>query len=221
MVRSEYHGFYVEDAVRYGLKSAILLRSILLWIRFNRSDGRNFHDGRTWTYNTEKTLRGMFPYMSGRTITRALDSLVKKGVLVKGRFNKHKYDRTTWYALKNEGDFIESDRPFVKMTKAIEQNDETIPSSTTSRTKQHTVSNDTDRINNLYYLFFELRNRHLNRAEDPPAPSDRVRRRMSELHDLEGLIHGYFDERVYGESDANIWHFLSHGAQELLMKRMV
>jgi hypothetical protein len=105
------------------------------------------------------------------------------------------------------------------MTKAIEQNDETIPSSTTSRTKQHTVSNDTDRIDNLYYLFFELRNRHLNRAEDPPAPSDRVRRRMSELHDLEGLIHGYFDERVYGESDANIWHFLSYGAQELLMKR--
>ena len=51
----------------------------------------------------------IFPYYSEAQIKRIINSLVKKGVIIKECFNRHLYDRTTWYAFKDEEHFISYD----------------------------------------------------------------------------------------------------------------
>ena len=45
-------------------------------------------------------------------ITRAIDSLYRQNLILKGNYNRHKYDKTTWYALKDEDGLLEMTKPF-------------------------------------------------------------------------------------------------------------
>ena len=101
----DYH-FNVEIAKEHGVESAIIIQNFIFWICKNKANGNNQYDGRTWTYNSIKALETLFPFWTGRQIRRILDNLVKKGVLVKGNYNKMAYDRTTWYAFASEAIYI-------------------------------------------------------------------------------------------------------------------
>ena len=57
---TEYH-FNAGLARRYGVNGAIFLHAMAFWIRKNKSSGRNFHNGRTWTYNTLEAHRVVRP----------------------------------------------------------------------------------------------------------------------------------------------------------------
>ena len=94
--------FDVDLAKRYGLEEAVMLRNFIFWIRHNRANRKNQHDGRTWTYNTIEAFRELFPFWSVKQIRRILDSLLGQQVLVKGNHNARAYDRTCWYALADE-----------------------------------------------------------------------------------------------------------------------
>src|SRR6478672_7755199 len=93
------HHFKVRDAKRYGITEAILLYNLRFWIAKNKGNGKHFHNGRTWTYNSCKAFGELFSYLSESQIKRALASLVKQEAILKGNFNKMPYDRTNWYAL--------------------------------------------------------------------------------------------------------------------------
>ena len=57
--------------------------------------------GRLWTYQSIRDLQEKhFPFWSVATIYRAIQSLVKKGLIVTGNFNSKKYDRTVWYSIE-------------------------------------------------------------------------------------------------------------------------
>jgi hypothetical protein len=104
-IRENYeHHFKVRDAKRYGIKEAILLYNLKFWIAKNKASGKHFYKGRTWTYNSYKAFSELFPYLSESQIKRALASLVKQGAILKGNFNKMRYDRTNWYALSDESE---------------------------------------------------------------------------------------------------------------------
>lgn len=94
--------FDVDHAKRYGLEEAVMLHNLIFWIRHNRANRKNQHDGRTWTYNTLEAFAELFPFWSVRQIRRILDSLLEQRVLVKGNHNARAYDRTCWYALADE-----------------------------------------------------------------------------------------------------------------------
>ena len=96
-----YH-FKVEDAISYGVNAAIILTNIQYWILKNKDNDRNYHDGHYWTYNSTSTFAQLFPFFTKKQIRTALNKLVKAGVLITGNYNKTPYDRTTWYALKDE-----------------------------------------------------------------------------------------------------------------------
>src|ERR1700731_2932470 len=100
------HSFSVELATKYGPECAILINHFQFWIEQNRATGKNFHDGRTWMYQTQKEISAIYPYWSEKTIFRIIQKLVEFGVIVKGNYNKSSYDRTAWYAFKNEGEFL-------------------------------------------------------------------------------------------------------------------
>lgn len=100
------HHFDVDLAVRYGMAEAVLLNHLEYWIEHNRANQKNFFEGRYWTFNSNKALREIFPYLSEKKIRNALKHLQEEGLILTGNFNKLAYDRTLWYALTEKGKSI-------------------------------------------------------------------------------------------------------------------
>ena len=148
-------------AVEIGLNESIVLLQIEYWI----SVSQHFIDGQRWTYQSVREMqKKVFPFWSIATINRTVQSLLQKGYLIEGNFNKAKYDKTRWFALNFEklselksiaiqydtGVFQNETRSTQNETRSTQnetrstQNETTIP--------ENTTENTTD-INNI--LFFE------------------------------------------------------------------
>lgn len=95
---TEYH-FNAELAQHHGVNGAIFLHAMAFWIAKNQANGRHFHEGRTWTYNTLEALAKLFPFWTRRQVERIVAKLKEDGVLLTGNFSQDKTDRTVWYAL--------------------------------------------------------------------------------------------------------------------------
>lgn len=91
------HQFNIFIAQKYGVDEAIMVHNIYYWVFKNEANNKNYHDGHYWTYNTLNALTQLFPYWTRRQIERILINAEQKGILMKGNFNKHGYDRTGWY----------------------------------------------------------------------------------------------------------------------------
>lgn len=101
------HHFRIEDAQKYNIEKAILLHNLRFWLERNRANETNkfkYTDGKEyyWTYNSSTAFAKLFPYMKEKSISRWLRELEDDGVLVSGRFNKVKYDKTKWYTIRGE-----------------------------------------------------------------------------------------------------------------------
>lgn len=106
--------FDIDIAALYGVDESIMIFNLQFWIRKNEANGKHFHDGRFWTYNSIEAFTKLFPFWTARQIRRVLKSLEEKGVIVTGNYNTSAYDRTTWYAFadsflqKGQNHFTES-----------------------------------------------------------------------------------------------------------------
>ena len=104
---------YRMHAINFGYMEAVLLFHFMFWIDFNRKKKQHFHDDKYWTYSSISTLhKSYFPFFSEGQIRRAIDSLFKQNIIIKGNYNKLKYDKTTWYALTDEDGLAELAIPF-------------------------------------------------------------------------------------------------------------
>ena len=93
-----------EDVAKVvGVEAAVVLDKFAWWIRKNEANGKNFHEGRYWTYNSTKAMEDLFPFFNRWKIERILKKLIKDGYLLTGNFNKMAFDRTLWYALSDKG----------------------------------------------------------------------------------------------------------------------
>ena len=117
MAQSKMHFFDKQLAKKYGVDEAIMLNHLIYWIATNNMNGKNRHDKRTWTYNPINAFIQYMPYWSEAQIRRVLNSLEKQEVIISGNFNKHKYDRTKWYALNDEEYFMKKHNPVDRMNK--------------------------------------------------------------------------------------------------------
>ena len=102
--------FDEEIAKEVGVNAAIILDKFAWWIRQNEANGRNFRDGRYWTYNSAKALTSMFPFFNAKQIGRILKKLINDGYLMTGSYNKIAFDRTLWYALTEKGERLMKDK---------------------------------------------------------------------------------------------------------------
>jgi hypothetical protein len=100
------HHFNTDHAVKYGIEEAIVINNLVFWITKNKANRKHYLNDRTWTYNTYKAFSEIFPYWNEHKIKRILDSLVNKGVILRENYNKSGYDRTCWYAFKDEISFL-------------------------------------------------------------------------------------------------------------------
>lgn len=96
--RMEIIVFKSEIAKKYGVDEAIMIGNLAHWIEKNEANGRNFYDGRYWTYNSIDAFTKLFPFWTPRQIRRILKSLEDQNVIITGNYNQSTYDRTTWYA---------------------------------------------------------------------------------------------------------------------------
>lgn len=98
------HHFNIYVANIVGINAAIIFKNISHWCEKNKANKENLIEGEYWTYNSIKAFTELFPYMSAKQITSALNKLKETGFIDIGEFNKNPYDRTKWYCdltLKN------------------------------------------------------------------------------------------------------------------------
>ena len=92
------HSFNVEIAQKYGIEKAVLLENFYFWIKKNKANKRNLHEGKVYTYNTAEAFAELFPYIKERKIAQILREMENEdGLLISGQF--HNYDRTKSYTL--------------------------------------------------------------------------------------------------------------------------
>ena len=82
-----------------GLKEAIVVQQIHYWIVQNEKAGRNFRDGRYWTYNSYPKWTEEFGLWCERTVKSIFSALEKSGILMSGNYNKSGMDQTKWYTI--------------------------------------------------------------------------------------------------------------------------
>ena len=93
---------YAHVAARYGFEEAVFLHSIVYWYKANRANGRNFRDGRWWTYNSIKAFEEIFPWWTGKQIRRIANSCREQGAIIAGEYNQDRRDRSLWYTPGDE-----------------------------------------------------------------------------------------------------------------------
>jgi len=117
------HSFNVELAKEVGILAATIFNNFGFWVENNRANGRNFHDGKFWTFNTVKAFEEQFPYATNAQITKALKKLRDSGYVETGNYNEHGWDRTLWYTLSTKGEALFYDgKAFCPQADAILQN---------------------------------------------------------------------------------------------------
>ena len=70
----ERHFFDPVLASRIGVIEAVLVQHFIFWISLNKRKGINFHDGRTWTYQSLDDIAAHFPYLSRDQVKRIIES---------------------------------------------------------------------------------------------------------------------------------------------------
>lgn len=100
------HHFNVYLASEIGVEEAIFIHNLYFWIKKNEANNKHFYDGYYWTYNSAKAFSELFPYWTPKQIIRIIKSCIEKGYVIKGEYNKSKYDRTSWYAITEKVETI-------------------------------------------------------------------------------------------------------------------
>lgn len=117
-----HHSFDVDLAKEFkNTDLAILTHHFQFWIRHNAALNKNTHDGKTWTFMTIKDIAATFPYWSYKQVERYIIKLVELKVLIKGNYNNSPYDRTVWYAFKDEEKFSISRNREIEITESGNQ----------------------------------------------------------------------------------------------------
>ena len=93
------HQFCPAVAKEFGVNVAIFLQNLAFWTQTNLANEKHIYDGHCWTYNSVEAFTEIFPYFTRKQIRTILDNALKNNLIIKGNYNKVKYDHTGWYAL--------------------------------------------------------------------------------------------------------------------------
>jgi DNA-binding PadR family transcriptional regulator len=118
-------------ATNHGVNEAIFLNNLAFWIRTNWAKNKNFHDGRTWSYNSYAGFIKYFPFWTEKQIRTIVNSCEKQGLLCSSNYNTAKYDRTKWYSLTDKGLKLFPD--LICPNGQMEETDQAVPSAQMGR----------------------------------------------------------------------------------------
>ena len=118
-----YHQFNTKIAKQYGLEESILLENIYFWVKKNKCNNQNYHNGKYWTYNSIKAFSALFPYMSESKIYRTLKNLEENGLIEISDFNENRYKRPSWYTLTEKALKLYNDKDLFQNETSTFQNE--------------------------------------------------------------------------------------------------
>lgn len=95
--------FNAKIAIDFNPLLSIFVQELAQWTFYNLANKKNLYDGYCWSYNTLEAFQVIFPWWNRRQLETIINNAVKEGLILKGNYNKHKYDRTCWYALSWKG----------------------------------------------------------------------------------------------------------------------
>lgn len=104
-------------ANKYGLYEAVILQNFFFWISLNMKNNKYLKDGKFWTYASLKSLTQKYNFITENKIRSSIGKLIKLGIIIKGNYNTNRYNRTTWYAFKDEKVFNEIKNLFMEEIK--------------------------------------------------------------------------------------------------------
>lgn len=109
------YSFDTEIAEKYGDRAAYFIGYLQYNIVSNRANKRNFHEGRTWSYNSMAALTKIYTWLSKRQIRTIIDNLVENNVIVKcnarvGLKVSGINPKTNAYAFVNEEEWLGAEK---------------------------------------------------------------------------------------------------------------
>lgn len=92
-------GFFVnvELATNIGMNEAALLQQIHYWCCISADHDSNFKDGHYWVYKTYEEWAKELLWKSPTTAKEAIKELLRRGLIITGRYSYGNKNRTTWY----------------------------------------------------------------------------------------------------------------------------
>ena len=120
------HYFDSDIALKYGISAALIFQNLTFWIKNNEEKGTNYHEGKYWTYNPRKQYYLLFPYLTRGQIDMGFKKLIDGGLVMVGRHDRNRYNRTLWYALTELGlsKAIDSSIESSESSAGLDDNDE-------------------------------------------------------------------------------------------------
>ena len=105
--------FDARIAEKFSVEEAIVINKLFGWIKHNATNGKNFKEGRYWTFNSISAFKKYFPFWNESKIKRILIDLAgctekseskpkHEPIIIKGNFNKSSFDRTIWYSFTDD-----------------------------------------------------------------------------------------------------------------------
>lgn len=86
-----------------GVDAAMIFNHMAFLITANEDAGRNYHDGKHWSYMTAKEIANKLEVLNERQVKYIIIQLEEAGLLESANYNKLKCDKTKWYALTDLG----------------------------------------------------------------------------------------------------------------------
>lgn len=103
VIRSPFHQLFPDEyftsaiAVKHGLVEALIISNVARHLGDKRSDCVKEHDGQIYVRSSATDMRIDMPYLTVHQIRRAVERLIKKGVL--SRVQLGGMDRSLWITL--------------------------------------------------------------------------------------------------------------------------
>lgn len=137
------HSFDTLVAEILGIEEAIIFKNILFWIEKNKANKVNFVDGFYWSRCSIKAMAEIFPYMSEKTIRRALKHLEEEGYIISDHIDigLSAYDRTLAYTITPLAYVSFYIFPFEKIESIIQENGKACSVKSLSRYKTRLQNN--------------------------------------------------------------------------------
>ena len=81
---------------------AAFVQRIWYQTKKNEMAGRNFKDGKYWTYDSAQAILRVFDFWTPQQLRRIVKNCVDLGLVETGHFAQNPFDRRTWYTLTDK-----------------------------------------------------------------------------------------------------------------------
>ncbi len=92
--------FHTEVArITHCADEAAFVHRIWYLVYNNEANGRNFHNGKYWTYDSVQALAKIFDFWTPKQLRRIVKNCVDLGLIETGQFSENSFDRRSWYTV--------------------------------------------------------------------------------------------------------------------------